>query len=355
MNRRDSDGELRGIYPQLSGTFDLTEEQKQCVQARIMQRIASEPEPETAEPVPPVPKKSGLLWLRFVPLAACLMLAVGGGFLFLRSVQKTEPVQEPTSRTENDIAEVTVSSTAAETTQPVTDTAALPQTVTTLSTAQTVTAAEAPAPEQTTTALPAAQTDAADSPRTAEASASGTGSTATSTATSTTASETTTTAAETTTEMTDVMTTAPEGVPGAIRIVMPGCTAKPGETVTLRMVNADAFTSSGIQFNLDVSVSNGAAPPVCEARTELDAYTASPIGCNADGGSLSLVYVGLAKPTIPAGTLLLEIRFTVPADMPPGTVISFRTVNALIVKDTGLGDLPCYPVEFSPGTVTVTG
>ena len=90
-------------------------------------------------------------------------------------------------------------------------------------------------------------------------------------------------------------------------------------TVTLRVTTKNSCTFSGIQIYLQPYCTHGAALPDFRLSTELTNTDKADIILNVQADILTLVAVAasLNPMQIPAGTALMTVQFTVPADMPP--------------------------------------
>ncbi len=348
MNGRHNEPEDRGIYPQLSEAFRMTDEQKERIFARIQART-EQMHTETAVPAPQEPvrkQKPAAVWMRFLPLAACLMLAVGGGLLFYTMTRTGEDPLKQVSQIEHEIVPATTCTTTSGFTE----------------TTQTVTAVSASDSSATGTssALQTGQTTAQTSQNTRTTTAAEpknggenhTGATAAPQKSSTsilTAASTTTT---TQTSVTTTTTTEEPPVPQDAVLVMDSCTARAGETVTMRIRTVNQLSVSGLEMILNAKRSDGGTLDQADISCGIPGLgDQAVVGYIPDEQMFSLVFSQAAAIQVPAGSVISMLTFTVPEDMAPGTTFTFAEEELLILgKDYNM--LP--NCRYTSGTLTVT-
>lgn len=355
--KQQHDREERGIYPQLKGEFSITEEQKRRLAGRIRARagIAPSPEiePENAEMQRPVKHAaehtagSRLLALRFLPLAACLLLTFGTGFFLFRGLKQN---QEPEQISRTDLAEQTTSATAdttlstSEHTEPVTSTESASGTAATTDTESTQTAPEQTAPEQTS-----GTTSTATGTDTIPPQPQSTRQTAVTTEPASSSTVTTTTAEST--GVSDTTAAQSEEYPAdSYVLLLRDQTAHAGETITLELIQATDYTFSGIELHLDIE-SDGAPLPELQPD-EVITLGEEPGLCTVFGSTFHFVTAVSGTETLPAGTVLCTVRCTIPENAAPGTVYRFVPTDSVQII---AGDSPYESVRpvFRLGSVTV--
>jgi len=336
----------RGIYPQLRAEFQITEEQKQRIAARIRARAnadtVTEPVAKAAvqEPIRKTKHNqecSGIFAMRFLPLAACLLLAVGAGFFMLRNHNLT---QEPEQVSRTDLAEQTTTA-ASETTLCLTDSTrsetrqSSTTDHTTTSAAVSGTAETQTESAQTTSATVSGTTQTISSPTTAPTTASTAAASESSEAPETTAS--------------GKIGTDPAYPADICVILLENRTAHPGETVTVQIVQANAYTYAGIELHFKAE-SGGAPMPEIEAESAFQPDGCDVI-CSEFGGNINFIMVSAKAEAVPAGTVLCTLECTIPADAAPGTVYRFVQSEACRVSGTETHDT--HQPELRLGSITV--
>lgn len=327
----------RGIYPQLRADFQITAEQKQRIAARIRARAnadtVTEPVAKAAvqEPIRKTKHNqecSGIFALRFLPLAACLLLTIGAGCFMLRNQNR---IQDPEQVSRTDLAEQTTTA-VSETTLCLTDSTQSETPVSSIT--------------ETTTASGATETQT-DPAQTTSASAVSTVPTTAQTTPSTAAFSESTKATETTAS--EEIHTDPQYPEDICVILLENRTAYAGETVTVQLVQANAYTYAGMELHIKAE-SSGA--PLLKIQAEsVFQLNGSEAVCGVNDGNINCVAASTKAETVPAGTVLCTLECTIPADAAPGTV--YRFVQSETCRFSGTETHDTHQPELRLGSITV--
>lgn len=299
------------IYQQLRGAFTMSPEQKQRVEAAIRQRASVQNAASAASAALTETKTSGSrkqpggYWLaaRVLPLAACVMLAVGVGFFLHRTMKPpVDPLTQQSSFAleEQLIPPVSETTTGSAATSASTTTAKQSATTTSLTTIA--------APESETEAEPTAVTETETHNAASETTVSAAPA-------ATTAETTTSGSAETTVTVPDETANWPENA----AVVMPDVYAKPGGTVEIYAQLKSPLQFAGVQVYLAVEKPDDAPALSLQAHdSDLD----DPIW-NTDDHPLTMIYSTPQRIPLPAGTQIMKMKYEIPAGVQPGTVYRF--------------------------------
>ena len=340
------------IYQQLRGAYTMSPEQKQRVEAAIRQRASvqnaasAETAAITETGTTGIRKQPGGDWraARVLPLAACVMLAVGAGFFLHRTMK---PPVDPLTQQSSFALEEQLIPPVSETTTGSAATSASATTATTTSAGTTTAKQSATTAPLTTTAAPETETEttAAAETETQKAASETTVSAAlTAAAAETTTSET----AETTVIVPDETANWPENA----AVVMPDVYAKPGETVELYVQLKSPLQFAGVQVNLAVAKPDDAPALILLSHdSDLDNTTWH---VQSDVRLITMIYATAGGIPFPAGTQIMKMKYEIPAEAQPGTVYRFlqSTESECVIKivdDEGM-DLNA---EWYFGSITV--
>lgn len=318
------------IYQQLRGAFTMSPEQKQRVEAAIRQRasVQNAASAETAAiketGTTGIRKQPGGDWraARVLPLAACVMLAVGAGFFLHRTMK---PPVDPLTQQSSFALEEQLIPPVSETTTGSAATSAGTTTASTTSVSTTTAKQSATTASLTTTAAPETEATAAAETETQKAASETTVSAAlTAAAAETTTSET----AETTVIVPDETANWPENA----AVVMPDVYAKPGETVELYVQLKSPLQFAGVQVNLAVAKPDGAPVLILKAHdSDLENTTWH---VQSDVRLITMIYATAKGIPFPAGTQIMKMKYEIPAEAQPGTVYRFlqSTESECVIK-----------------------
>lgn len=332
------------IYQQLRGAFTMSPEQKLRVEAAIRQRASvqnaasAEPAAITETKTSGIRKQPGGGWIaaRVLPLAACVMLAVGVGFFLHRTMK---PPVDPLTQQSSFALEEQLIPPASETT---TESAA--------TSASTTTAKQSAATtSQTTTAAPESETETEATAGTETETQNAAPETTVSAVPDVTTAETTTSeSAETTVTVPDETANWPENA----AVVMPDVYAKPGETVEIYAQLKAPLQFTGMQVHL--AVENPDDAPVLILKAHDSDLENTTWHVQSDVQLITMIYATAGGIPFPAGTQIMKMKFEIPADAQPGTVYRFLQSTepdcaTMIVDDEGKH----LDAEWYFGSITV--
>ncbi|MBR4201679.1 MAG: hypothetical protein IKQ91_10505 [Oscillospiraceae bacterium] len=364
------------LYRSLKSKFGMQPDQAARLEQRLRERLTAVPRnmPDTPQKLSAhsrperLKQRFGRCWdtMRFVPLAACVMLALVGGWMIFNTENRPDPEQMQISS--EDLAEQTVL-TAAETeavtemqtvfaAESVTSAAAVTMTIQKTTQPQQASAETAAAATETQPPQEAVlpETDAEpERPAVTEMPKQPAEQPIAETVpVSTEAPLECTEQPEIPAETVRTAEQPPLSESGAY-IIMENVSAAAGETVKLIFRLTHELECTGMQFTVRAEAENVPLPVFSAAESSLllmPQFSPTDLVCNMDEANVYMLFAKAEAVVLPAGTVLLEAEAVIPADAPAGTVyrIVIGEKQLFIVESDGLTRTA---LTYDFGTITV--